>query len=207
MSLDAYIPFLVATAILLATPGPTILMVVSYALARGRTVALAVLAGVVLGDLLAMTATLVGLGFILTTSALAFTMMKWAGAAYLVWMGWRMINSASDAVEELQDVASRSNLRAFRDSLVVTLLNPKSIGFFIAFVPQFVDASRPVTPQFMLMTVTFVSLGGLNARAYALLAGQLRKHVKNAFAMAWLQRMGGGVLILLAVMTATLRRG
>ena len=207
MSLDAYIPFLVATAILLATPGPTILMVVSYALARGRTVALAVVAGVVLGDLLAMTATLVGLGFILTTSALAFTMMKWAGAAYLVWMGWRMVNSASDAVEELQDVASRSNLRAFRDSLVVTLLNPKSIGFFIAFVPQFVDASRPVTPQFMLMTVTFVSLGGLNALAYALLAGQLRKHVKNAFAMAWLQRMGGGVLILLAVMTATLRRG
>ena len=207
MSLDAYIPFLVATAILLATPGPTILMVVSYALARGRTVALAVVAGVVLGDLLAMTATLVGLGFILTTSALAFTMMKWAGAAYLVWMGWRMINSASDAVEELQDVASRSNLRAFRDSLVVTLLNPKSIGFFIAFVPQFVDASRPVTPQVMLMTVTFVSLGGLNALAYALLAGQLRKHVKNAFAMAWLQRMGGGVLILLAVMTATLRRG
>ena len=207
MSLDAYIPFLVATAILLATPGPTILMVVSYALARGRTVALAVVAGVVLGDLLAMTATLVGLGFILTTSALAFTMMKWAGAAYLVWMGWRMINSASEAVEELQDVASRSNLRAFRDSLVVTLLNPKSIGFFIAFVPQFVDASRPVTPQFMLMTVTFVSLGGLNALAYALLAGQLRKHVKNAFAMAWLQRMGGGVLILLAVMTATLRRG
>ena len=207
MSLDAYIPFLVATAILLATPGPTILMVVSYALARGRTVALAVVAGVVLGDLLAMTATLVGLGFILTTSALAFTMMKWAGAAYLVWIGWLMINSASDAVEELQDVASRSNLRAFRDSLVVTLLNPKSIGFFIAFVPQFVDASRPVTPQFTLMTVTFVSLGGLNALAYALLAGQLRKHVKNAFAMAWLQRMGGGVLILLAVMTATLRRG
>ena len=71
----------------------------------------------------------------------------------------RMINSASEAVEELQDVASRSNLRAFRDSLVVTLLNPKSIGFFIAFVPQFVDASRPVTPQFMLLTVTLYLVG------------------------------------------------
>ena len=206
MSPDTYIPFLIATLILLATPGPTILMVVSYALARGRTVALAVVAGVILGDLLAMTATLLGLGFILATSALAFTIMKWAGAAYLVWMGLRMINAAHHAIEEIEDVAARSNFRAFRDSLVVTLLNPKSIGFFIAFVPQFVDASRPVTPQFTIMTITFVSLGGVNALAYALLAGQLRQYVKNARGMAWLQRVGGGVLIGLAIMTATLRR-
>ena len=206
MSPDTYIPFLIATLILLATPGPTILMVVSYALARGRTVALAVVAGVILGDLLAMTATLLGLGFILATSALAFTIMKWAGAAYLVWMGLRMISSAHHAVEEIEDVAARSNFRAFRDSLVVTLLNPKSIGFFIAFVPQFVDASRPVTPQFTIMTITFVSLGGVNALAYALLAGQLRQRVKNARGMSWLQRVGGGVLIGLAIMTATLRR-
>ena len=73
-------------------------------------------------------------------------------------------------------------------------------------MPQFVDASRPVTPQFTIMTITFVSLGGVNALAYALLAGQLRQHVKNARGMAWLQRVGGGVLIGLAIMTATLRR-
>ena len=75
MSLDLFIPFLIATAILLATPGPTILLVVSYALA--------VVGGVILGDLLAMSATLLGLGVVMTASASLFTMMKWAGAAYL----------------------------------------------------------------------------------------------------------------------------
>ena len=206
MSLEAYIPFLIATLILLATPGPTILMVVYYALARGRPVALAVVAGVVLGDLLAMTATLVGLGVILSASAFAFTLMKWAGAIYLLWMGWRMISTAHEAAGDLHKVSRRSDRQAFRDSLFVTLLNPKSIGFFIAFVPQFVDSSDPVAPQFVIMTATFVTLGGANALAYALLAGQLHQHVKNARAMVWMQRLGGGALILLAVMTASLRR-
>lgn len=206
MSLDAFLPFLVATLILLATPGPTILMVVTYALARGRAVAIAVVAGVVLGDLLAMTGTLIGLGIILATSALAFTMMKWAGAIYLVWMGWRMISSADHALDHVDHVSMRSDWQAFRDSLIVTLLNPKSIGFFVAFVPQFVDPSRPAVPQFTIMTATFVTLGGLNALAYALLAGQLRQHIRNARAMALLRRLGGGVLILLAIMTTTLKR-
>ena len=117
-----------------------------------------------------------------------------------------MIRFAPYAVGELEDVASRSDWQAFRDSLVVTLLNPKSIGFFIAFVPQFLDGSRPATPQFAIMTATFVTFGGLNALAYALLAGKLRQYVTNASAVAWLHRMGGGVLIMLAVMTAALRR-
>ena len=87
MSLDLFIPFLIATAILLATPGPTILLVVSYALAQGRGVALAVVGGVIPGDLLVMSATLLGLGVIMTASASLFTVMKWTGAAYLAWMG------------------------------------------------------------------------------------------------------------------------
>ena len=142
MSLDLFIPFLIATAILLATPGPTILLVVSYALAQGRGVALAVVGGVILGDLLAMSATLLGLGVIMTASASLFTAMKWAGAAYLAWMGWRMIRSAGRATADLAEVAGKSKGAAFRDSALVTLLNPKSIGFFVAFVPQFIDPWR-----------------------------------------------------------------
>ena len=101
MSLDLFIPFLIATAILLATPGPTILLVVSYALAQGRGVALAVVGGVILGDLLAMSATLLGLGVVMTASASLFTVMKWAGAAYLAWMGWRMVLFLPVAVSSL----------------------------------------------------------------------------------------------------------
>lgn len=206
MSLELYIPFLVATAILLATPGPTILLVVSYALAKGRGVALAVVAGVVLGDLLAMSATLLGLGVILTTSAALFTAMKWAGAAYLAWMGWRMIRSAGAATADLAQVAGKSHSAAFRDSALVTLLNPKSIGFFVAFVPQFIDPAAPVAPQFTVMIVTFVGLGGVNALAYALLAALLRSKVAQPDRMAWLHRGSGAVLIGLAAFTAVLRR-
>ena len=204
MSLELFLPFLFATVILLATPGPTIL-VVSYALAQGRGVALAVVAGVILGDLLAMSATLLGLGVILTTSATLFTAMKWAGAAYLAWMGWRMIRSAGTATADLAQVAGKSRSTAFRDSALVTLLNPKSIGFFVAFVPQFIDPSAPVAPQFGVMIATFVGLGGVNALAYALLAAQLRSKVARD-RMAWLQRGSGAVLIGLAAFTAALRR-
>ena len=206
MSLELFLPFLFATIILLATPGPTILLVVSYALAQGRGVALAVVAGVILGDLLAMSATLFGLGVILTTSATLFTAMKWAGAAYLAWMGWRMIRSASAATADLAQVAGKSHSMAFRDSALVTLLNPKSIGFFVAFVPQFIDPAAPVAPQFGVMIATFVGLGGVNALAYALLAARLRDKVARPERMAWMQRGGGAVLIGLAAFTAALRR-
>lgn len=206
MSLELFIPFLVATAILLATPGPTILLVVSYALAQGRSVSLAVVGGVILGDLLAMSATLLGLGVVLTTSATLFTAMKWAGAAYLAWMGWRMIRSAGTTTADLAQVAGKSRGTAFRDSALVTLLNPKSIGFFVAFVPQFIDTAVPVTPQFGVMIATFVGLGGVNALAYALLAARLRDKVARPDRMAWLQRASGAVLIALAVFTAALRR-
>jgi len=206
MSPELFLPFLLATAILLATPGPTILLVLSYALAQGRGVALAVVAGVMLGDLLAMTATLLGLGVILATSALLFTAMKWAGALYLVWMGWQMIRSAATASVDLAAISSRSHIAAFRDSALVTLLNPKSIGFFIAFVPQFIDTSAPAGPQFAVMIATFVGLGGANAMAYALLAGRLRQHITRPRTLAWLRRSGGGVLIAMAAFTATLRR-
>ena len=206
MSPELYLAFVVAMVIALVVPWPTILLVVSYALARGRNVTLALVSGVILGDLIAMSVTLAGLGIVLAASASAFTMMKWAGALYLAWMGIGMIRKAGTATAELQAVGQRGSGTAFRDGFIVTLLNPKSIGFFIAFVPQFIDSANPVVPQFLIMIVTFVGLGGINVLAYALLAARLRDKVTRPGALAWLQRAGGGVLICLAAFTLTLRR-
>ena len=206
MSPELYLAFVVATVIALVVPGPTILLVVSYALARGRNVTLALVSGVILGDLIAMSVTLAGLGIVLAASASVFTMMKWAGALYLAWMGIGMIRKAGTATAELQAVGQRGSGTAFRDGFIVTLLNPKSIGFFIAFVPQFIDSANPVVPQFLIMIVTFVGLGGINVLAYALLAARLRDKVTRPGALAWLQRAGGGVLICLAAFTLRLRR-
>ena len=100
----------------------------------------------------------------------------------------------------------KSKATAFRDTALVTLLNPKSIGFFVVFVPQFIDPAAPFTPQFTVMIATFLDLGGVNAHTYALLAATLRSNVARPDRMAWLQRGSGAVLIGLAIFTTTLRR-
>ena len=206
MSLDLFIPFLIATAILLATLGPTILLVVSCALAQGGGVGLAVVGGVIPGDLPAMSATLLGLGVIMTASAGLFTVMKSAGVAYLAWMVWRMIRSEGRTTVDLAEVAGKTKVAAFRDSALVTFLNPKSISFFAPFVPQFIDPAAPFTPQFTVMIATLVGLDGVNTLAHALLAATLRSKVARPDRMAWLQRGSGAVLIGLAIFTTTLRR-
>ena len=116
-----------------------------------------------------------------------------------------MIRSASRATADLADVAGKSKVAAFRHRALVTLLNPKSIGFFVAFVPQFTDPAAPFTPQFTMMIATFVVLGEVNAPAYALQAATLHSKVARP-AWAWLQRSSGAVLIGFAIFTTTLRR-
>lgn len=208
MAFDIWLSFAAASLIVLITPGPTIVLVVSYALSIHRKAVFAMIAGVGLGDLVAMLVSLIGLGAILAASATAFTVMKWAGAAYLVYLGVRMIRTAPSAHLELAPLATgvRPATTAFRDATIVTMLNPKSIGFFIAFVPQFLDPAAPMVPQASLMLVTFVGLGVVNALAYAWLAVRFRDRIKQPHILPWLQRAGGAVLIGLAAFTATLRQ-
>ena len=207
MAFDLWLTFAAASLALLLVPGPTVLLVLSYALSKGRSVAVASAAGVALGDLVAMTASLAGLGAIVLASATAFTVLKWIGAAYLVWLGVRLIRSAPSAGLEAQtmgrDVTARS---VFAHNAAVTALNPKSIAFFIAFVPQFVDTQAALLPQFAILIATFVGLAALNAMAYALLADRLRRLISRPNVIAWITRAGGATLIGMGVLTATMRR-
>src|SRR6056297_1326248 len=171
MTFETWITFVVASTILLTIPGPTVLLVLSYALSKGRSVALSSAAGVALGDLVAMTASLAGLGALVLASSAAFTALKWVGAAYLVYMGLRLLLSAREHGLELPDAGRSVTPRAvFGHAAAVTALNPKSIAFFIAFVPQFLDPAAPLLSQTALLIATFVTLAALNALAYALLA-------------------------------------
>ncbi|QFT59145.1 Homoserine/homoserine lactone efflux protein [Sulfitobacter sp. THAF37] len=206
MTLDLWLAFVAASTALLLIPGPTVLLVLSYALSRGRSVALASAAGVALGDLVAMSASLAGLGALVLASATLFTVLKWAGAAYLVWLGIRLIRSAPEKGLDLPDRADIGAAGVFRHAAAVTALNPKSIGFFIAFVPQFVTADAVLLPQFAILIVTFVGLAGLNALAYALLADRLRRVIGRPAILTWITRAGGTALIGMGVLTATLRK-
>ncbi len=207
MAFDLWLTFVAASTILLIIPGPTILLVLSYALSQGRAVALATVAGVALGDLIAMSASLAGLGALVLASAELFVALKWVGAAYLIYLGVKLYRSAATAT--LGDLTEKSKLPArgvFRHAAAVTALNPKSIVFFIAFVPQFMRPEQPLLPQFTILISTFVGLAAINALAYALLADGLRARIARPSVIIGLSRFGGCALIAMGVMTAMFKR-
>lgn len=196
MSIEHWLAFVAASAILLAIPGPTILLVISYALGHGRRFAAATVAGVALGDFTAMTASMLGLGALLAASAAIFTVLKWIGAAYLIYLGiklWRAPvadTAASDAPER-----NESALCIFLHTYVVTALNPKSIIFFVAFLPQFLDTTRPVFTQMMIFETTFLVLATLNAGTYALMASMARQTIRKPKVQRIVNRTGGSLMI------------
>lgn len=206
MTLELWLAFVAASTALLLIPGPTVLLVLSYALSKGRSVAAASAAGVAFGDLVAMSGSLAGLGALVLTSATLFTALKWVGAAYLVWLGIKLIRSAPSGGLQLpqsEDVTAR---QVFGHTAAVTALNPKSIAFFIAFVPQFIRPESALLPQFVILIATFVGLAAINAFAYALLADRLRRVISRPSIITWITRAGGGALITMGILNATLRR-
>ena len=203
MNLATWLAFAAASAVLLLIPGPTVILVVSYALTQGRRVALAVAAGVALGDFTAMTLSLAGLGALLAASATLFTLLKWIGAAYLVYLGIRLWRAEPRAVS-IEAEPPGSVRAVFGHAFVVTALNPKSIAFFIAFVPQFIDHDAPLLPQMIVMEATFVAFAAANALAYALAADQLRLRVRRPGVIKWLNRAGASCLVGMGAATAAI---
>jgi threonine/homoserine/homoserine lactone efflux protein len=198
MSIEHWLAFVAASAILLAIPGPTILLVISYALSHGRKVASATVAGVALGDFTAMTASMLGLGALLATSAMLFTVLKWVGAAYLIYLGiklWRAPVSGQAAAVDDADVPAIRPLRVFLHTYAVTALNPKSIVFFVAFLPQFLDLTKPLFVQMSIFEVTFLVLATINAALYGLLASMARNTIRKPKVQRMVNRTGGSLMI------------
>ncbi|CDM58402.1 MULTISPECIES: LysE family translocator [Rhizobium] len=208
MSLEAWFAFAAASAIMLAIPGPTILLVVSYALGHGRKTALATVTGVALGDFTAMTASLFGLGAVLAASATLFTVLKWVGGAYLIWLGIKLWRAPvmSEPMADNDNLPEKKSLKVFLHAYVVTALNPKSIVFFVAFVPQFLNPAQPFFGQMLIMEATFLVLATINASIYALAANAARGLIRKASVQRAVNRTGGTLLIAAGAVTAGYRR-
>jgi len=205
MTMELWLAYVAAATIMLFIPGPTVLLVVSYALSHGRRSAFATVSGVMLGDLVAMVLSLAGLGAVMAVSADLFTLVKWAGAAYLVYLGVRMWRGAPSLTGE--DAAPRlaSNRRMAWDAFAVTVLNPKSIVFFVAFLPQFMDAGQPVLPQLAILGATFQIIAFMSVTGYALAAGGARQAFARPAARRLLGRVGGSLLVGAGLFTALKR--
>jgi threonine/homoserine/homoserine lactone efflux protein len=205
MTFAHWLPFAIASAVLVAIPGPTVLLVVSYALGHGRRYALATTIGVALGDLTAMSASMLGLGVVLAASAAWFTVLKLGGAAYLIYLGiklWR----APVGEPGTADTSETRTCRIFAHAYAVTTLNPKSIIFFVAFVPQFIDMHLAIWPQIVIFEATFIGLATLNAFAYAWLASSARRAIRSTGVQRAINRSGGALLIGAAIFAATWKK-
>lgn len=206
MTFETWAAFAAATAVLLVIPGPTILLVVSYALGQGWRTALPTAAGVALGDFTAMTLSMLGVGALLATSATVFTALKWAGAAYLVWLGIKLFRAGGTLDASPREDAV-SSLKMLGHAWLVTALNPKSLTFFVAFLPQFLDPKADFWTQMLIFEATFVTLAAANAFGYALIASRARAVVSSPRAIRAINRTGGTLLIGAGIATVAMRTG
>jgi homoserine/homoserine lactone efflux protein len=208
ISFQLWLAFAAAAAVVIAIPGPTTLMVTGHAMSSGARVALASLLGVALGDFTAIACSVLGLGAVLATSAEAFTILKWIGAAYLVYLGirlWRAPAVPLGAAAAGQG-GRRSIRRAIAESFSVTLLNPKGLLFFAAFLPQFIDPHRAVLPQVVILALTFEVLAASSLAVYIFMMARARRVMDSPRAIKIMNRAGGTMLIGAGLLTASLRR-
>ncbi len=205
MELHVYIAFVVATAIMIALPGPSVLLTVGHSLSYGWQRALATVAGATMGIGVQLIVAAIGLTSLLNGVAEAFEVLRWGGAAYLVYLGVKQWRSAGVSLEVDTSSVSRTNL--FGQGLVVTVFNPKSLIFIAAFLPQFIDATRPPGLQFTCIVPTFLVITFTVTSVWALAAGKASGFFRSQRALQSVSRTAGGLMILAGAGLALARRG
>jgi threonine/homoserine/homoserine lactone efflux protein len=206
MSLEIWAAFVIAAEIILVIPGPTIILVVSQAITYGRPSVIPLVAGVLAGDFTAMTLSLLGLGAVLSASATWFVILKWIGALYLVYLGIRLWRTDPENEPAFVQAPGKSAGSLFKGAYIVTALNPKSIAFFVAFLPQFINHQASTLIQFLILGATFLTMATFNAAVYALFAGQLRDTMRQSRVRRLFHRCGGCALMGAGVLTAAMER-
>lgn len=185
--------FLAAALLVAITPGPGIFYVGARTLAGGRREGLASSVGLGLGGLVHVAAGAVGVSALVMASAEAFAVLKLVGAIYLVWLGikaWRDARALTPV-----DAQTMGAMRAFRDGVVVEALNPKTAAFFLAFIPQFVDASRPVAAQFIVLGIVSVALNTIADIVVVCWAAMARQRLGHRAMAIVRARQASGVVL------------
>ncbi len=203
MTLNLWLAFVLAAILIAVSPGPGAALSMSAGLRHGQFGALPAIFGLQAALLIQLAIVGMGLGAVLAASATAFAVVKFAGAAYLVWLGvqkWR--RAGSDDVA--QGKALRSGL--FRQGLLVNLTNPKAIVFMAALTPQFIDPNRPQLPQFLIIALTMCVTDTIVMSGYALLASRLGAWLHDAHARRAQDRFFGGLFIGAGALLATSSR-
>jgi threonine/homoserine/homoserine lactone efflux protein len=196
--------FVVASVVLLITPGPAVLYIVARSVEQGRMAGLASVLGIHLGTIVHITAAAFGLSALIVSSALAFAIVKYLGAAYLIWIGIRTLMAKVPA-PEAPAVPAEPLRRVLRDGFVVNVFNPKTAIFFLAFLPQFVEPARgAVHWQILCLGLTFMGLGIMSDGMYALAAGAAGDFLRHHRGFLRFQRWFAGASFVGLGLTAAL---
>ena len=206
MNWSLWLGFVAASLLMGLIPGPGVMSIVGYAVGSGRRTALASVAGMAVGNITAMTLSLAGVGALLAASALAFAVLKWAGALYLVGLGVATLLKRKPALgvdgRALRPISPRT---AFVSNIAIGVFHPKTIVFFVSFVPQFITVRDNYPLQAAVLIGTFGLVVGCTDTAYALAAARASRLLRGPRTALWSKRAGGGVLIAAGVATAAAR--
>jgi threonine/homoserine/homoserine lactone efflux protein len=205
-SLDLLIPFFLAAAVFACVPGPGMFYAAAQTIARGRRAGWLSAVGFHLGGLVHIAAAAFGLAIVLETVPVLYTVVKLAGAAYLVWLGIRLLTSPRPPAASLAAAEVKPQRRAIRDSVIVEVLNPKTALFYLSFLPQFTDASAslPVWAQVLVLgTLVNVMFSATDAACVLLSEQVTRQLAASQGASRLMRRVGGGILVALGVKLAT----
>jgi threonine/homoserine/homoserine lactone efflux protein len=195
--------FVLASLAFLLVPGPAVLYIVTRSIEQGRLAGFVSDVGIHAATLVHVAAAALGLSALLASSVLAFSVVQYAGAAYLVWLGLKKIFGHAEAFDESDASRRLPYARLFRDGFIVNLLNPKTALFFLAFLPQFVDVSRGhVASQIAVLGVLLATLGFITDGCYALVAGTAGNWLKRSRAYARLERYVSGMVFIGLGLTA-----
>ena len=207
MTLTTYLLYVAAVALLILTPGPTMLMCMTNALNHGPRKAMTSVAGSVAAVLCVMLLSAMGLGALLAASETAFTVAKLIGAAYLIWLGIKTFRSEAAVFDDTAKDDSSSQRRSFfLRGFLVGASNPKAVLFFAAFFPQFLNPAAPFVPQFAILALTFMAFEFTVLTCCALGVSRIAPLLRSSRAVRWFNRVSGGLFTLMGSLLLFTRR-
>ena len=200
MTIEIWTIYAATVLALMSTPGPSQLLMLSNSGTHGFHRSLMTAAGDLSANMLQMLAAGLGLAVIITTSGSALTVIKWAGVAYLIWLGVRMIRKAKPDDPKLGAAQKSVTLGSlWMQGFLTSAANPKAVVFFAALFPQFISADSAFWPQFLILSATYIIMDGMFLSAYGLGASWIAARFKGT-AKVWIERIGGSFMIVAAIL-------
>lgn len=204
MELQVYFAFIIATGIMIALPGPSVLLTVANSISFGWKCGIITVAGATMGIAVQLIIAIIGLTWLLDVFAEIFNWVRWVGAMYLVYLGIKQWRSANNTIAIRESSISKKNL--FTQGLVITIPNPKSLMFIAAFLPQFISIENPIGVQFAIIIPTFLVITFVVTSVWALVAGKASQFLRSPRAIKSTSRTAGGLMIAAGIGLAAARR-